>query len=548
MRYLISFSIFLLATTYSIAQEFTAADSLFGSNTPERAWWDVQHYDLTIEPDPASKTLSGEVSITYRAIDEGRSMQIDLREGMTIDSAKQNGNPLSMQRNGRFYFISGTSDDTANDAQLTLYFSGKPHEAVNPPWDGGWVWSTDEKGRPWMSVACQGTGASVWFPCKDYNGDEPDHGATLRMIIPEDMEGVAGGRRMRAGSAGPGKKMSVWKIVNPVNVYNIIPYIGYYTEWSEPYNGLNGKLNCAYYVLDYNLEKAKQQFQQVPTMLNCFETWFGPYPFYEDGYKLVEAPYLGMEHQSAVAYGNGFQNGYSGRDLSGTGIGLKWDFIIVHESGHEWFGNNISAKDVADMWIHESFTNYSEALFTECQQGKDAANRYVYGIRELILNDRPIIGKYGVRNEGSGDMYYKGGNMIHLIRQFIGDDEKFRRMLTEMNKTFYHQTVTTAEVETFIQSYVDFDLSGFFDVYLRQASLPVLEIRQQKHKAYYRWTNVPDNFTMPLRLRSGEWISPSGKRQKLKVASLAEEISPDFYITVKQMEKAPVQKAFRIGI
>src|SRR4029079_6357812 len=268
---------------------------------------------------------------------------------------------------------------------------------VRPPWDGGWIFTKDAQGRPWMTVACQGLGASVWYPCKDYQGDEPDNGATLTINVSNELIAVSNGR--------PGSKSEIptsqlqsytWNVRSPINNYTIVPYIGHYVNWSDTLQGEKGKLDLNYWVLDYDLDKAKKQFEQVKPMLRAFEYWFGPYPFYEDGYKLVEAPHLGMEHQSAVAYGNHFQNGYLGRDLSGTGWGMKWDYIIVHESGHEWFANNITTKDIADMWIHEGFTDYSETLFTTCEYGVEAGNDYVIGTRKNIQNDIPVIGFYGV--------------------------------------------------------------------------------------------------------------------------------------------------------
>jgi aminopeptidase N len=288
---------------------------------------------------------------------------------------------------------------------LALGFKGNPRVAKNPPWDGGWIFKKDKQGRPWMSVACQGLGASVWYPCKDHQSDEPDNGAVLMMTVPDTLVAVGNGRLISKKSFKAGTLTWRWEVKNPINIYNLVPYIGKYVNWTETFNGEKGKLDCSYWVLDYELDRAKEQFKQAPQMLKCFEYWMGPYPFYEDSYKLVQSPHLGMEHQSAVAYGNEFMNGYLGHDLSRTGWGLKWDFIIVHESGHEWFANNITSKDLADMWIHEGFTNYSETLFTECQSGKTAGDEYNYGTRRGILNDVPVIPAYGVNKQGSGDMY-----------------------------------------------------------------------------------------------------------------------------------------------
>src|SRR5688572_5774888 len=417
-------------------------------------------------------------------------MQIDLQEPLHIDSilfgvGNNKFRTLSFSRKGSVYTIDFgkhkfLTKPPAIDKidvgilpqhRIFIYYHGKPREAIRPPWDGGWIFSKDAKGRPWMSVACQGLGASVWYPCKDYQADEPDGGAMLSVKVPDSLIAVANGILMETNRETDGNTFYSWLVTNPINNYNIIPYIGKYVNWKESYDGEKGKLECNYWVLDYNLEKAKAQFKQASQTLKAFEHWFGPYPFYEDGFKLVEAPHLGMEHQSAVAYGNGFQNGYRGRDLSGSGWGLKWDFIIVHEVGHEWFGNNITSQDIADMWVHEGFTNYSETLFTEYYYGKEAGSDYCIGTRKLIQNDEPIIGPYGVNREGSGDMYYKGGNMLHTIRQVIDDDEKFRSILRGLNSTFYHKTVTSKDVEEYMTKQSGKDLSKIFDQYLRNTKI-----------------------------------------------------------------------------
>ncbi|MGL6267632.1 MAG: M1 family metallopeptidase, partial [Chitinophagaceae bacterium] len=387
---------------------FTRADTLRGSITAERAWWDVNWYGIDISPDYTEKSLSGKVTLRFRVMAPGSRMQIDLQQPMKIGQVIWKEKAISFERSGNVYYINFPEQPvTGNLETIIIEYSGKPVVAVRPPWDGGWIFSKDKLGRPWMSVACQGLGASVWYPCKDHQSDEPDS-AAISITVPDTLMAVANGKLRNVSSRSAGTLTYTWAVTNPINNYNIIPYIGKYVVWTEMFAGEKGKLDCSYYVLDYNMDKAQKQFKQADSMLHCFENWFGPYPFYEDGYKLVESPHLGMEHQSAVAYGNGYMNGYRGRDLSQTGWGLKWDFIIVHESGHEWFGNNITSKDLADMWIHESFTNYSETIYTTCQSGLAAGNAYVRGTRELIENERPIVGKYGVNDEGSGDMYYKG--------------------------------------------------------------------------------------------------------------------------------------------
>ncbi|HEX8315076.1 MAG TPA: M1 family metallopeptidase, partial [Flavisolibacter sp.] len=416
-----------------------------------------------------------------------------------------------------------------------IVYHGKPKEAINPPWDGGWVWAKDKQGRPWMSVACQGDGASLWYPCKDYWADEPDKGATLTITVPQNMVAVGNGR-LTSKSTSNGNATYKWEVTNPINAYNIVPYIGSYVNWNDTLAGEKGKLDVFYWVLDYELEKAKKQFEQVKPTLHALEHWFGPYPFYEDGYKLVQSPYLGMEHQSAVAYGNEFKNGYLGTDLSTTGWGLKWDYIIVHETGHEWFGNNITAKDRADMWIQEGFTDYAETLFTEYYYGKQAGNEYTQGLRKNIQNDQPIIADYGVNKEGSGDMYFKGSNLIHTIRQIINDDEKFRQIVRGLNKDFYHQTITSRQVENYIALQSGKDLSKVFEQYLRTPKIPVLEYKQSGTNIQYRWKNIVPNFMMPVKLADGQWLMPSAVWKTLKLmADKQFTIDKNFYIDVRKL-------------
>ena len=497
--------------------QFTRQDSLRGSLNAERDGWDVDFYTIDVTPDYLNRTIEGRTVIGFKVTKPFSVMQLDLQEPMEITSISWRKKKLSYRREGNAWHVQFPEQlKNGRKETIVVFFSGKPRVAVRPPWDGGWIFQKDNLGRPWMSVACQGLGASVWYPCKDHQSDEPDHGATINITVPDTLVAVANGKLTSKKSNSPGTTTYRWTVANPINNYNIIPYIGKYVHWEEAFNGEKGKLNCDYWVLDYELEKAKEQFKQVPKMLKSFEYWFGPYPFYEDGYKLVQSPHLGMEHQSAVAYGNGFQNGYRGRDLSGTGWGTKWDFIIVHESGHEWFANNITTNDIADMWVHEGFTNYSETLFTTSEFGVEAGNDYVIGTRKLIRNDIPIIGQYGVNKEGSGDMYYKGGNLLHTIRNIINDDEKFRQILRGLNKTFYHKTVTTKQVEEYINKESGKDFSKLFDQYLRTTKIPVLEYRVNERSVSYRFTNCVDGLSMPLKVTTDQetWITATTEWQE----------------------------------
>ncbi|MBZ5855793.1 M1 family metallopeptidase [Flavihumibacter profundi] len=528
------------AQPLSKSGELTHQDTLRGSINAERSWWDVQRYEISVTPDYGSKTIKGSVNLSFAVISAPGNMQIDLQQPMQLDEAILNGKSLSYVREGNVFHIKVDQSLPIKSSQkITLLFSGKPLEAVRPPWDGGWIWTRDKAGNPWMSVACQGLGASVWYPCKDIQSDEPNLGASLMITVPSDLVAVGNGRLKKTVPQSNGTTTYTWEVKNPINNYNIIPYIGKYVSWKETFAGEKGVLDCEYWVLQEDLEAAKAQFQQVKPMLQCFEHWFGPYPFYEDGYKLVESPHLGMEHQSAVAYGNKFKNGYLGRDLSGTGWGLKWDFIIIHESGHEWFGNNITSNDIADMWLHEGFTNYSETIYTECQSGLAAANEYLAGIRKNIRNDIPIIGPYGVNKEGSGDMYPKSANMIHIIRQIIGDDEKFRTLLRNLNKDYYHSTTSSAEIEKYISNYAGKDFSKIFDQYLRTTKIPQLQYSFYSGTMSFRWRNTVDGFNMPVKvLLDGKtsWLEPGTEWQTLKTSATRLEVDNNFYIEPKQLK------------
>lgn len=512
---------------------FTKQDTLKGSNTEFRNFWDVKKYDLSVEPDFEQKSIKGNNTISFEIIKDVTNpvFQIDLQQPMKADKVEASFPIANYKQDGDFIFITTNKKFKKGEKYtINVIYSGNPTIAKKAPWDGGWVFTKDEKGNPWMTAADEGIGASIWLPTKDIWSDEPDNGIIMKIITPNDLVGVGNGRLINKKTTGS-KTTYTWEVKNPINAYSIIPSIGKYVNFKDVFEGEKGKLDLDYWVLDYNLDKAKKQFQQVKPMLSAFEYWFGPYPFYEDSYKLVESPHLGMEHQSNVAYGNKYQNGYLGRDLSGTGVGLNWDFIIIHESGHEWFANNITAKDQADMWIHESFTNYSETLFTEKYMDKKSADIYVQGIRKLIDNDIPIIGQYGVRNEGSGDMYPKGANMLHTIRQVINNDEKFRQILRGLNKDFYHQTVTTQQIENYISSKSGIDFSTVFDQYLRTVKIPTLEYTQDGDTLKFRYTDVVKNLKLPIIINGDQTINPTEEWQTVKLKNNSPvEFNPNYYI------------------
>ena len=558
--------IYLLFAGFANAQlltqkaKFTYEDTLRGSITTYRQGWDVLRYDLQVEADIQNKTISGNNKITYYESLPVREMQIDLQKPLMIDSViSENGTPLTYKQLGNAWLVRLKPDGAIikflpGKRWLKVYYHGVPKVATRPPWDGGLIWHKDSLNNPLVATACQGLGASVWWPCKDHQSDEPDSGMTIKIIAPDTLSAISNGRLQNVLPSANGTKTWTWLVTNPINNYDVTMNIGKYTHWSDTLQGVAGILDMDFWVLNYNLEKAKRQFAQAKLMLRSFEYWFGKYPFYEDSYKLIETPFLGMEHQSGVAYGNKYGNGYLGTDLSGTGWGLKWDFIIIHESGHEWFGNNITSKDLGDMWLHEGFTNYSETLFTETYYGKQAANDYNFGTRKKIKNNSPVIGPYGVNEEGSGDMYSKGGNLLQLIRHSIDNDSLFRNILVGLNTQFYHATVTTQQVEDFISTKSGIDFSKIFDQYLRTTQIPVLEFytTNKRRTIHYRWSKCVDRFNLSLVLNKDndslrinpttEWQTLGVKKKQQGIWSPA-EIEKNYYIKVDERKKIKSDKS-----
>jgi aminopeptidase N len=521
---------------------FTHADTLRGSLTAaERVWWDVAFYDLHVIIDPADSTFRGWNTISYRVVGPAREMQIDLQAPLQLDSVVQDGRRLNVRRDGNAFFVKlASNQERGTTRQVTAYYGGKPHVAQKAPWDGGVVWARDPDGHPWIATACQGTGASIWWPTKDTQADEPDSQRVV-LTVPDSLEAVSNGRLRTVSPAGQGRTSYEWFVANPINNYDVAVNVGRYARLNESYAGEAGRLTLEFWPLESHREGARKQFSQVQPMLACFERWFGAYPWYRDGYQLVETPFLGMEHQSAVAYGNGYENGYKGTDLSGTGWGLTWDFIVIHESAHEWFGNSITSADIADMWVHESFANYAENLFTECEYGPTAGAAYVIGTRKNVKNDKPIVGPYGVNTEGSSDMYYKGGNMLHTIRHIIDNDSTWRSVLRGLNVRFEHKIVTGKQIQDYISQHAGVDLSKVFAQYLTTSQVPVFEYRIRGSTLSYRWAQVVRGFDMPLRvsLEAGRWTTLR-PRESWQTARLDHpedfRVDENFYVLVRRAE------------
>jgi len=507
MRHALLLLLFFFANDIARAQLmkakeiFNEADSLRGTLTPLRTCYDIKYYHLDIKVDINNRFISGVNLFKFQSIDDFNRLQFDLFENLSVDRVEYQGKELSFQRSHHAVFVD--FPDIIQKGKIDsfkVYYSGTPIAATRAPWDGGFDWKTDSKGKPWVATACQGLGASVWWPNKDHQSDEVDS-MLISVAVPNEVMNVSNGRLMKTEKLDKHYTKYHWKVSNPINNYNVALNIGDYTHVTETYLGEKGPLSVDYYVLKENRDKIKHLQKNTKETLDAFEYWFGPYPFYEDGYKLIETAHLGMEHQSAIAYGNKFENGYLGKDGSGTGWGLKWDFIIVHESGHEWFGNNITAKDLADMWIHESFTNYSEALFIDYHYGKDASQVYVNGNRLGILNDKPLQGPYGVNKEGSSDMYLKGGVLHNMIRTIIDNDRTWRAILRGLNSKFYHQTVDYHDILRYLNSASGIDFTKVFEQYIQHKGIPVLEIVQRDNgKVFCRWTAEANDFKMPIHI------------------------------------------------
>jgi aminopeptidase N len=521
----ISASLFSQAQLFDQSNGFSRADTLRGSITKERAWWDVLHYDLQVQFNTENKTLEGINLITFKVLEDANLMQLDLQQPLEIKEISWGDAQLNFTREGAVIWIAFPYELKAGNMEsITVVYGGTPRVARNAPWDGGVIWAKDDSGKPWTSVACQGLGASVWYPVKDHQYDEPDS-ATMHIQVPRGVTAVSNGRLIGKVENIDGTDTWSWTVTNPINSYNFVPYIGDYSNYHTTYEGENGLLDVDLWFLSADMDKAKSHvLPDVFRTLEAFEYWFGPYPFYEDGFKMVHAPHLGMEHQSAIAYGNQFKKGYLGMDLSGTGAGKDWDYIVIHESGHEWFGNNISTKDIADMWVHEGFTDYSETLFVEYWYGKEQANRYIQGQRNSISNDTPIIGTYNVNSEGSGDMYSKGANLIHTIRQVMDNDTLFREILRGLNSDYYHQTVTSRQIEEYFSQKSAMDLSRIFSQYLRTTRIPVFEYKITGDKNQpvldYRWANIVKGMNMPLDVMitdSWERITPTPEWQSMQL-------------------------------
>ena len=530
MKNISLFLLFFLTCSLLSAQGFTRQDSLRGTLSPLRSCYDVYYYDLQIRVVPEKKYIQGSNTFYFTNVNDFDKIQIDLFKNLNIEKITCKGLELKFVREGNATFVSFPEKQKKGEkGEITVYYSGKPRIAVNAPWDGGFSWAKDKTGSTWIGVSCEGLGASVWWPNKDHLSEEPDS-MRISCEVPSELICVANGRLRKEEKLKDKYTRYDWFVSYPINNYNVTLNIAKYEHFSEVYTAEDGeKLDLDYYVLPYNLNKAKKQFEQVKPMLACYEKLFGKYPFWNDGFKLVETPYLGMEHQGAIAYGNEYMQGYKGYDLSGTGIGRKFDYIIIHESGHEYWGNSVSCNDHAEMWIHESFCTYTEGLYVECMFGKKEAYAYLNGLGGNISNTSPILGPLGVNGDGSGDMYSKGAVILHTLRNVIDNDELWFKIIKGITTEFKIKNVNTKDIVDYISKMAGEDYSYFFEQYLAYASPPVLEykINAGKKGEYlleYKWKAHVADFHMPIQIRLADGsyfkLKPTTQWQKttLKLA------------------------------
>lgn len=498
-------------------QRFTHCDSLKGGYSIARSAYDVQHYELHLRIDPQSKHIAGTQAIALQWKSKSPVFQVDLAQSLLLDSLVMRHQRLTFQRDCDAIRVIAPDYQLGQYDTLRVYYHGVPRVAKNAPWDGGMIWTQDAQGQPWVGVAVQGLGASQWMPVKDSQADEPDHGALLQFEVPKGLMAISNGRLLQTEALTDGFTRYRWQVTHPINAYDMTVYVGDYEGWDYPYTGVD--VLC--YALRTHRELAEKQWQQLTPMLDCFQDKFGPYPFAQDSFKMVEAPYLGMEHQSAVAYGNGFVNGYQGRDLSNTGIGLKFDFILVHESAHEWFGNAITSCDIADMWIHEGFTTYAESVFVECQYGAAMALAYENGQRENIEHDQPVIGPYGVGHEGSADMYPKGAALVQTLRAVLNNDTQWWAMMKGMVKEYAQHCATTDHLIGFMESYFKRPLRALCMGYLRQTGVPELQCEKRNGQWMYRWNSPEIGFDLPVDAMIDETVKrcyPTTQWQKIPLS------------------------------
>jgi len=531
---------------------FTRQDTLRGSIGLERAWFDVTYYDLNLKLDIDERHIEGYNEVSFKVLKKHPVMQLDLFEELEISKIvyrdKEFDQELKYKREGKAIFIDVPETFEANkEYKVAVYYGGKPIVAKMAPWDGGFVFKKDANDKDWVGVACEGIGASLWWPNKDHLSDEPDNGVRFTCAVPNDLMFVSNGDLVGTTEEGDYRRYA-WEVDYPINNYNLSLNVGDYVNIRDTFENENGVgLDLDYYVLSDNVEIAKKHFEQTKPMMACYEKYLGPYPFYKDGFALIETPYLGMEHQSGIAYGNEYKPGYAGNTAFTNG--LEFDYIIIHEAGHEWWGNSVSAADMADLWIHESFCTYSEAIYVECLHGYDAAMSYINKSKPHIGNKKPVQGLYGVNMEGDGDMYAKGSLFLNTFRHIIGDDKLWWEIIYGIANDFKMQEIDADDIITYVNDKSGMDLTSVWHQYLQHPAIPVLEVKRNKKRRNtilsYRWVTDVEGFEMPVQYKVGSrglWNTVKGSNEWRSVKLLktkGSEISfndTQFYIDIQPVD------------
>ena len=507
----------------------TRADILRGDYGRYRANNDLLHYELDVRVDPDKKSIAGKNTIRFKMLKDDTRIQLELYANLAVGKILHDTTPLKYERELNTVYIDFPETlRSGRSYEITFHYSGSPQEQGR---FGGLAFRKDPAGRHWINTANEGEGSSVWWPSKDQWRDEPE-GMDIRVAVPNGLMDVSNGKFMGKTDLADGYTRWDWRVHYPINSYNVSLNIGEYAQFSDRL----GDLPLDYFVLPGSLEKAKAQFAQAKPMIEAYEKYVGKYPFPKDGYKLIEVPYSGMEHQSAVTYGNRFANGYLERDWTEVGISLKFDFIIIHESGHEWFGNAVSAADTSDMWIHEGWTTYLEGVYVEALFGYDDALKYVNGYKKKVGNREPVITQRGIHRSPNQDMYFKCALFLHTLRSVVNDDARWWKLVHDTFEHFKYQNIMTEDIVRFFNAELKQDLTAVFDQYLRRTDLPTLELTfdDKAGTVSYRWKADERAFAMPIRVGSrAAWqtIRPTTDWQTMpnKLGKERFEVATDLY-------------------
>jgi aminopeptidase N len=520
--------------------KYTHKDTLRGALRPERTCFDVTFYNLSLKIDPKKKVISGSNDITFRVVQPTQKIQIDLYDIYKIGSIEWNKKTLPYIRDCNALFISFPEKLMPGTMQtITIRYSGKPRSAPKPPWNGGFVWKTDSKKNYWDGVACEHLGASSWWPTKDHLSDEPDS-MQMTFTVPDGYDLISNGTPRSKTPAGNGYTSHTWFVSYPINNYDATFYLGKFSHFSDTVVNKEGKYPLDYYVLPQNLDKAKVVFAQTKNVLKVYEQLFGEYPFMRDGFALVEAPFAGMEHQGAIAYGSGYDDSKKNFMYHNK----KEDPIIVHETAHEWWGNSLTVNDMNDIWIQEGFATYSELLYFEKMYGYTEYIKEMAGFANYIFNFWPVIDHYNVNENGfaSNDCYMKGATILQCLRSTMNSDSLFFKLIKDFALRYKYKTINSSDFEHMVNEYTGQDYSAFFNKYLRDKNLPILAYTYKKEGSSieftYRWAEVEKSFHMPFCITDGNKNYRLEGTTDVQKITLKNAKTVRFYSPIVQPEKS----------